>query len=189
MTTMPRSIHLVCALSLTLAGALPMAQADTTPVSGAALSTAITGTVTIVNQETRMLTIKTPEGRFEVLHMPPEVQRLDEIKIGNRLTITQTELVLVDLIKNPEAGAIGVTRESEIVRNASEKPSGTMIESLTVTGVVESLDKAASKVTIKGPAETMTFKVRDPAVLDSVSPGDGVSATYLRAISGEVTSQ
>ncbi|MBK5964753.1 hypothetical protein CCR95_11845 [Thiocystis minor] len=54
MTTMPRPIHLVCALSLTFAGALPMAQADTTPVLSTALSTAITGTVAVVNQETRI---------------------------------------------------------------------------------------------------------------------------------------
>ncbi|MBK1725183.1 copper-binding protein [Thiocystis violacea] len=186
MTTLKRPMHLACALSLSLASALPLAHAQTEPVAGAAVSTELTGTVTVVNQEKRMLTIETPEGRFEVLHVPDEVQRLDEIKIGNKLTITQTDLILVDLHKGADAGTMGVKTQSTVVRDPGEKPAGMMVDSLTVTGVVQAVDKAKSSVTIMAPEKTMTFKVKDPAVLDSVAPGDSVSATYMRAISGEV---
>jgi hypothetical protein len=187
MKTPPRPIHLACAMTLSLVGLLPIAQAETLPVAGGAVSTSLTGTVTVVNVERRMLTIQTPEGRFEVLHVPAEVKRLDEIKIGNTLTITETELLLVDLQKGTDVGEPGVSSESVIVRDPGQKPSGMMIDSVTITGVVTALNKAKSSVTIQGPEEHITLKVKDPSVLDSVAVGDGVSASYMRAISGEVT--
>ncbi|MBK1718171.1 copper-binding protein [Thiocystis violacea] len=189
MTTMPRPITLACAMTLGLLGSLPIAHAETVPVAVGSVSSTVSGTVTVVNQEKRMLTIKTPEGRFEVLHVPAEVQRLDEVKIGNVLTITETDLVLIDLKTGADAGAIGISTQSSVVRDPGEKPAGMMVESLTVTGVVESVDKAKSSVTIKGPEQIMTFKVKDPALLESVAVGDSVSASYMRAISGEVKFQ
>ena len=187
MSILPRPITLACAMTLGILGGMPVAQAETLPVAGAATSTALSGTVTIVDLDRRMLTIKTPEGRFEVLHVPAAVQRLDQVKIGNQLTVTQTELVLVDLQKGADVGTVGVTTQSGVMRDPGNKPAGTLVESLTVTGIVEAVDTAKSTVTIKGPENRMTFKVEDPAVLASVARGDTVSASYIRAISGEVT--
>ena len=186
MMTLKLPIHLVCALTFGLLGALSIADAETTPIGGAAVSSELTGTVTVVNQERRMLTIETPDGRFEVLHVPDEVQRLDEIKIGNKLTITATDLILVDLHKGADAGTMGVETQSSVVRKQGGKPAGMIVDSVTVTGVVQSVDQAKSSVTIMAPGETMTLKVKDPTVLDAVAPGDSVSASYMRAISGEV---
>ena len=104
MTTVKRPINLACASILSLLGATSVVCAETTPVAGTAVSSELTGTVTVVNQEQRMLTIETPDGHFEVLHVPDEVQRLDDIKIGNKLTITETDLILVDLHKGADAG-------------------------------------------------------------------------------------
>ena len=187
MTTTQRPFRLAQALSLALLGAVTIAHAETTPVAGAAVSSALTGTVTVVNQDKRMLTIQTPDGRFEVLHVPDAVERLDEIKIGNRLTITQTDLLLVDLHKGADAGTMGVKSQSSVVREPGAKPAGMLVDSVTVTGVVQAVDKTKPSVTILGPEETMTFKVEDPTVLDGVAPGDSVSVSYMRAISGEVS--
>lgn len=186
MKTPTRPIHLACALTLSLIGLSSAVRAETLPVAGGAISTTLTGTVTVVNVEKRLLTLQTPEGRFEVLRVPPEVKRLDEIKIGNTLTITETELLLVDLQKGADVGEPSVSSESVIVRDPGAKPAGMMIDTLTVTGIITALDKAKSTVTIQGPEEHITLKVEDPSVLDSVAVGDGVSATYARSISGVV---
>lgn len=178
---------LACAAALGLLACLPVAHAETVPVAGAAVSSELSGKVTVVNQEKRMLTIKTPEGRFELVHVPDEVQRLDEIKIGDHLTITETNLILVDLHKGAGAGTIDVKQNSSVTREPSAKPAGMMIDSLTVTGVFQAVDRGAGTVTIMGPEETMTFEVECPAVLANVEAGDSVSASYIRAISGKVT--
>jgi len=167
-----------------------MASAQTSvPVAGAATSTTLSGTVTVVNVEKRMLTIKTDEGRFVVLRVPPEVKRLDQIKIGNALTVTKTQLLLLDLVKGDAPAGVGVDKESSMIQGPANKPSGAIIDSVTIKGVVESVDQKASTVTVRGPAEVRTFKVEDPALLDAVAPGDGVTATYATVIDGEVTFQ
>lgn len=163
-----------------------LAQLQTTPVTGAVTSTELTGVVVVVDQTRRMLTIRTPEGRFEVLHVPDEVQSLDQVRIGNRLTISQTEAVLVDLQKGPGAGSIGATQETTVERAPGRKPAGTIVDTLTLTGRVESVNHAKSTLTVRGPNQTVTLGVSNHALLNSVAPGDSVSATYMRVIRGEV---
>ncbi|MTW21727.1 hypothetical protein [Allochromatium palmeri] len=187
MKTLTRSTRLACVMTLSLMGLASVAHSETMPVAGGMISSSLTGTVTVVNVEKRMLTIETPDGHFEVLHVPKEVQRLDQIKIGNTLTITETELLLVDLQKGTDVTGLGVSTDSNIERDPGTKPSGMMTESLTIKGVITAMDKADSSVTIQGPQEQITLQVEDPSVLDSVAVGDGVSASYIRVISGEVT--
>ncbi len=166
-----------------------LAQIETQPIVGSATSTGLSGTVTVVNQEKRMLTIETPDGHFEVLHVPDSVTRLDQVKIGNLLTITQTEAVLVDLIKGPGTAGVGRSQETLIEPDPGMKPSGAIVDTLSLRGVVESVDKAESTVTIRGPSRTLTFDVSDPALLETLAPGDGVEASYMRVVSGEFSFQ
>ena len=74
MKTKARPIHLACALTLSLIGLSTAVRAETLPVAGGAISNTLTGTVTVVNVEKRLLTLKTPEGRFDVLRVPPRGQ-------------------------------------------------------------------------------------------------------------------
>ena len=63
-----------------------------------------------------------------------------------------------------------------------------MTETLTVTGEIVGIDKAAGTVTVKGPNATRTFDVADPALLEGVKVGDGVIAKFRNVIVGEVKS-
>ncbi|TCT22730.1 hypothetical protein [Thiobaca trueperi] len=182
----PAGLTLACALLGTALSPVALAQLQTTPVTGAVTTAELTGEVVVVDQTRRMLTIRTPEGRFEVLNVPDEVTRLDQVKIGNRLTISQTEAVLIDLKKGPSAGGVGATQETTVERTPGRKPAGAIIDTLTLNGRVESVDHAKSTVTVRGPNQTVTLGVRDHALLNSIAPGDGVSATYMRVIRGEV---
>jgi Cu/Ag efflux protein CusF len=186
----PLSVALGCALSLGAAALAPHAFADTTtPVAGAATVKEITGTVAVVDKATRKMTIKTPEGVFEVLSIPPEVKRIDQIKIGDKLTVTETEAVLVDIEKGRDAGSMGAIGQTTVDPEPGTKPAGSIVEKLKLYGKVESVDRAASKVTVRGPNQTVTLKVQDRAILDDLKPGDGVVATYVRAITGKVEVQ
>lgn len=183
---------LALALSCVLFGAAaaPLAAADNvTPVAGAASLKEITGTVTYIDTATRRMTIKTPDGVFEVLSVPPEVKRIDQIKIGNKVTISETEAVLVDIEKGRDAGAMGSYATTTVEPEPGRKPAGTIVEKLKLFGKVEKVDRAAGKVTVRGPNQTVTLKVQDPAVLDRLKPGDGVIATYVRSLTGKVEFQ
>lgn len=184
----PRIIALAAAL--TLAAAVPLRAgiaADTvTPVAGSATLSELSGEVVVINPDTRLMTIRTPDGRFEVLRIPLEVERIKAIKVGDKVSISETEAVLVEIEKGRDAGAMGAVPEKTVEREAGAKPAGTMVDKLTLYGKVLHLDKAKSEVTVQGPSQTVTLKVQDPALLDDLAPGDGVIARYVRLITGKV---
>jgi Cu/Ag efflux protein CusF len=160
----------------------------TEPVVAEAMQTTISGEVMVVNTDTRLMTLKTADGRYEVLQVPPEVKRLDEIKIGDMVSITETTTALIELQKGRDAGAMGAEGSTDAERApGSEKPAGTITDTLTLYGKIVGIDKAAGTVSIKGAETTRTFPVEDAALMDELAVGDGVVATFRNVISGEVT--
>ncbi|WP_295449468.1 hypothetical protein [uncultured Thiodictyon sp.] len=182
------SLSLVAGLALGAAGLAPLALAGTTltPIAGEATVTELTGTVTVVNAETRKLTLKTPDGRFEVVDIPEQVSRVNEIKIGDKVVISETEAVLVDLEKGRDAGSMGAIGDTQVQRDPGVKPGGSITETLKLYGKVEAVDRANSRVTIRGPQNVVTLTVKDKAILAQLKPGDGVIASYMRVLTGKI---
>jgi Cu/Ag efflux protein CusF len=187
---MQKPFSFALAAALTLAGAASIQSAvaeDTmTPVAGSATLSELSGEVVVINTETRLMTLKTENGTFEVLRIPPEVKRIKAIKVGDKVTISETEAVLVEIEKGRDAGAMGAVPEKTVEKDPGAKPAGTMVDKLTLYGKVLSVDKAKSQVTVQGPNQTVTLKVEDPALLKDLAPGDGVIARYVRVITGKV---
>lgn len=183
-----RSIALAAALALTSAASLQWAVAADalTPIAGSATLTELSGEVVVINTETRLMTLKTADGTFEVLRIPPEVERIKAIKVGDKVTISETEAVLVEIEKGRDAGAMGAVPEQSIEREAGKKPAGSIVDKLTLYGKVLDVSKAKSEVTVQGPNQTVTLKVEDPAMIADLAPGDGVIARYVRVITGKV---
>lgn len=171
-------------IGATLPGTL-LAQ-DTEPAAGGMMGAQLTGKVMVVNPETRLMTLKDADGAYHVLHVPPEVTRLDQIKIGDEVTITEFSTALVELVPADESGPVASERSTDIDRQPGKKPSGSITDTLTVYGKVVAIDKAEGAVTIEGPSQTRTLDVDDPSLLDGVSVGDGVIARFQNVIIGEV---
>lgn len=146
----------------------------------------LAGEVMVVNTETRLMTLKDADGVFHVLHVPPEVSRIDEIRIGDKVTITEISSALIGLTPADADTPIAMDTSTDVERNSGRKPSGTITETLRVSGQVVGLDKANGTVTVKGPNRTQTFDVADRSLLDGVKVGDGVVAQFRNVIIGEV---
>ncbi|WP_296806675.1 hypothetical protein [Thiocapsa sp.] len=180
---------------MTLAGTLILgpvmlsAQAQTggVPVAAGAMTKEVTGTVVVVNPQTRMLTIRQPDGVFQVIRVPSEVQRLDEVRIDDTLTIDYVEAVAIDLQKGDAAAAApGAVATREVDRDGGRLPAGSIQETITLVGIVEAVNAAESKVTVRGPENTVTVNVRDPALLADVRAGDSVTVTYISAVAASI---
>jgi Cu/Ag efflux protein CusF len=156
------------------------------PVLAAMSDSYLAGEVMVVNTETRLMTLKDADGVFHVLHVPPEVSRIDEIKIGDKVTITKISSALIGLTPADAGTPIAMHSTTDIKRESGRKPGGTITETLTVSGKVVGVDKAASMVTVEGPNQTRTFDVSDPSLLDGVKVGDSVVAQFRSVIVGEV---
>jgi Cu/Ag efflux protein CusF len=178
-------------LSTLLAAPAAFAQVDlqTQPVAAEAMQSTIEGEVMVVNTDTRLMTLKTADGAYEVLHVPPEVTRLDEIKIGDMVSITETTTALIELQTGRDAGSMGAEGDTEVAADPSSsgKPAGSITDTLTLYGKIVGIDKGAGTVDIKGAETTRTFPVEDKALLDELKVGDGVVAKFKNVISGDVT--
>lgn len=175
------------AMSLLLVGPLS-AEVDlqTQPVAAGVIETEVDGEVMVVNTDTRLMTLKLADGSYKVLHVPLEVTRLDEIKIGDRVSITETTTALIELQTGRDAGAMGAEGETEVTAKPGAKPAGTITDELTLYGKVVGVDKAAGTVTVKGAETTRVFPVQSQALLDELKVGDGVVARFRSVITGEV---
>lgn len=159
-----------------------------TPIKAVVADEEISGEVTVVNTESRMLTIRNADGVFEVLHAPPEVERLGDIKIGDKLTLTKTALVLIELEQGRDAGSMGMIASTEVERDAGSEPGGRITDRATLFGQVVGVDRAAGTVTVKGANSTETYEVEDKSLLTTldVKKGDGVMVTIHNEISGQI---
>jgi hypothetical protein len=69
----------------------------------------ITAKVTALDQKTRVITLTGPEGNSLTFEVGPEVKRLNEVKVGDSVTLRYTEALMVDVVATgqaaPEKGA------------------------------------------------------------------------------------
>jgi len=160
----------------------------TTPIRAVAVESTVSGEVTVVNADTRMLTIRKGDGVFEVLHAPPEVKRLADIKIGDKLTLTESTSALIELEQGRDAGSMGMTAKTNVQRDSGSAPGGSITDHMTLYGQILAVDQGAGTVTVKGANSTKTFEVADKSLLATlnVKKGDGVVVTIRNEISGQI---
>ncbi len=184
-----KSILFAAAFS-TLLSALPAhaePQLTNEPIKAFGAQSQIDGVVTIVNTDTRMLTIRKDDGTFEVLHAPPEVTRLNRIKIGNRVSITETTTALIEVQRGRDAGSMGSVATTDVERAPGSRPAGTITDTITLLGQIVAVNRAAGTVDVRGPNNSRTFELENKSLLDSLKVGDGVVVTIRNSISGDVT--
>ncbi|WP_058555647.1 hypothetical protein [Thiohalocapsa sp. ML1] len=178
------------ALTLTLAmatGAWAQPDLRTQPIEAMGMVSTIEGRVVAVNPETRLMTLRTPDDKFEVLRVPPEVSRLDRVRIGNQVQVTEVTTALIEVQRGRDAGAMGIQSSGSADRAPGSLPAGTLRSTIRLYGQIVGVDSAAGTVQIKGARDTHTFEITDKGLLGQLKVGDGVIATIRETLTGEIT--
>lgn len=140
-------------------------------------------TIDAIDHANRLISFKDKDGNYETVVAGPEVQRFDELKVGDKVTFHYTESVVIELRKPGEPAPASAAGDATIVRNATDKPSGTLTQQETATVTVKSIDMAIPSVTITTEdGITMSYKVKDKGRLKGVNPGDRIVITYTDAL-------
>lgn len=138
-------------------------------------------TVESVDLKTRMVKLRSLEGRPFTIHVGKEAVNLPQVKAGDRVEITYTESLEVRMA---EPGEI-MEESSTIIGRAvpGAKPGGFGITETNITAEILDLDKSNETATLKMADGTVaTVKVQNPANLDKVKVGDTIAITYLEAV-------
>ncbi len=144
----------------------------------------ITATVEAIDQATRMVTLRGPEG--DPRRGPRRRSRArpdpgEEGRSGRR----GVRRCLRGAGREARRGAPGRVHEDRATKTFAEpmRSRRSSIESLTVTSGVTAVDRAKQTVTLRGvDGESTTVSVKDPAQLESVAVGDLVEVTATQAL-------
>ena len=97
---MMRANAILSASGLVLALSLPgWAQVQTLPTH----TVTLTGTVETIDHAKRVMNIKTADGKFETIDVPAGAKRFDELKVGDKVSVTYNNNVSARLKPPGEA--------------------------------------------------------------------------------------
>ena len=65
----------------------------------------LAGTVETIDHDKHLMNIKTADGVFNTVDVPPSVKRFDEVKVGDKVSVTYNNTVFVKLKPPGEAAA------------------------------------------------------------------------------------
>ena len=142
----------------------------------------LTGTVKAVDLDKKTVTVEGSKGRVETIDAK-EATNLDQVKVGDKVTVTYTQALAVFVRKGDEPPS---TSENQTVQLApkGEKPGGVVARTVQLTGTIQSVDAKKRMVDVRVPAgDVRTFKV-DPRVknLGQVKKGDQVVLRYTESV-------
>jgi hypothetical protein len=145
----------------------------------------LSGTVATIDHDKRMVNIKKADGSFETVDVPPGAKRFDELKVGDKVSITYNNNVSARLKPPGEAPVNTATGTS--TAGQGERPGGTAAMQRTMTATIDAIDKNASSMTFSGPnGWKYSRHIVDPAVFDKVKVGDKVDITWATDVTVSV---
>ena len=169
---------LAAAAAMVLATLAPLA-AQTKTVTGE--QSTITASVEAIDHGNRTVTLKGPKGNYVTIDVPPGVQRFDSIKVGDKLTATYYENLVLSVQKpgsKPKDSA-----EAALTRSDSTKPGVTASKQRTITAEITAIDMKVPSISFKGPnGWAYSSKVEDKDALSKVKVGDKVDITWTEAL-------
>jgi hypothetical protein len=154
--------------------------------AGAQVSKTITGetkTVTVsvesIERASREITVKKPDGTYDVFYVPNEVKRVDTLKLGDKIVAQYYENLFLRL-QTP--GEKPVDADSNNVTRTADRNAATASHQRTITATITKIDPKAPSITFSGPnGWTYSTRVEDTKALAKVKVGDKVDITWTEA--------
>jgi Cu/Ag efflux protein CusF len=147
-----------------------------------AKSTKVTATVEAIDQQTREVTLKGPNGKLHTMTAGPDVRNLDKVKVGDRVVVRYVEALSLTLKKDGKELRSRKDTEGAKRAAAGEQPGGAAAQVVEVTADVVAVNAKTQTVTLRGPNRTVDLKVRDPEQFKLIKVGDQVEAVYQQAM-------
>jgi len=147
------------------------------------------GNVLKVDKKTRTITFKNKEGESKFV-AGPEITNFDQIKKGDRLSVTYQLAVAIELIKTKSDGVRSKVETNTVTTSkGNEKPTETISNKTTIIADIVEVNRDKKLVSVKGPSgKITTVMVKNSALLADVTVGEQVKVIYYDAMAASITS-
>jgi len=144
-------------------------------------SAKIKATVEAIDLDARDITLKGPKGRLITLRVEARVRNLPQVQVGDEVIVRYNESVGLQLRKTEASDAVAL-EETAASAEPGKQPASGAARQFTVAAYVEAVSRKEKTVTLRGPdGNLVDLYVRDPNVLESLTAGDNIIATYTEA--------
>jgi len=145
------------------------------------------GDVLKVDKKTRTITFKNKEGESKFV-AGSDITNFDQIKKGDRLSVTYQLAVAIELIKTKSDGIRSKVETNTVTTSkASDKPAETIANKTTIIADIVEVNREKKLVSVKGPSgKITTVVVKNPALLADANVGEQVKVIYYDAMAASI---
>ncbi len=156
----------------------------------ASQSATVTAIVTAINHETRVVTVRRPDGEEITLTASEEARNLDQVAVGDILKAEYERTVSIEVMANdgmePEMAMASAMARTE----KGQMPGIAAMDATIVVATVEEINLEMNTFKLKGPdGEVTEYVARNPENLKRSAVGDLVVITTTEAIAITVEEQ
>lgn len=189
-----KNIKYISIVALLLTATVALAADEDTmmdrPSFSASQSMTISAVVEAIDHETRVVTVRKPDGEAITFTASDEARNLGQVEVGDVLIAEYIESVSIDVMANEgmeadaaEVSAMARTKEGEM-------PGFAAMDATVVTATVEEINLEMNTFKLKGPDGTVNeYVARNPDNLKRAAVGDLVVVTVTEALAITVEEQ
>ncbi len=145
----------------------------------------LTAKVKAIDYSSRWVTLESASGYTTSFVAGPEVQRLNEVKVGDSVKVEYVVSLLAEL-RPPTAEEAATPYSSAAIAGRStpgNTPGAGAAQATTVVTTVVGIDQPNMYVSLKGPlGDVTTVKARNPDNIKKLHVGDTIVITYTEAV-------
>lgn len=146
-----------------------------------------TATIRRIDPATGYVVLGDDDGSEIGVFVPPEFKRVNELRIGDTVTITYYASIVYRVRRTGRSTA-PVREEIAAAEDAAALPSATFTHRFTERVTVNAVNREAPSITVTGrDGRTVSRRVQHLSDLDGVTPGDRIDITYTEALLATVT--
>lgn len=174
------TIGVLCTVSATSLRAQTVVIGPRTPVT-------TTATIARIDLASRLVALRGADGSVQNFYAPPEFTRIDELRVGDTVTITYYESIAYRIARRGDHAA-SARDESTAMETTSALPGAVQSRRLTKRVTVTAVDRRASSIRVRdGRGGVVSMRVEQASDLDGVKPGDHIDVTYTEAVLATVS--
>jgi len=160
------------------------------PAFSASQTMIVSAVVEAINHETRVVTVRKPDGEAITFTASDEARNLDQVKVGDMLIATYKETVSVAVVANERIEADEATASAMARSDEGEMPGFAAMEASVTTATVEEINLELNTFKLKWPNGAVNeYAARNPENLKRAEVGDLVVISVTEAIALTVESQ
>jgi len=145
-------------------------------------SAKIKATVEALDLDAREITLKGPKGRLITLRVEERVRNLPQVQVGDEIVVRYHESVGLQLRRLEMGESVPYEETTIAAAETVQSQKSGAARQFTVAAYVEAVSPREKTVTLRGPdGNLFDIYVRDLSLLESLTAGDDVVATYTEA--------